>query len=238
MGAIPYCGPAPPPDGILAAWNLDAPLLAGLALLAFVLRRQGTAAKVGLALLALAYVSPLCALSAGLFSARTVHHLVIVFGAAPLLAGALRMERLDRVPPVPALLVHLAVFWLWHLPAAYALALSSDLAYWAGQFALLGSAALLWRALARADNRPTTTFFVIAAMVMQMGMLGAVLTFAPRALYAPHFLTTAPYGIGVLADQQLAGLLMWAGSLPLTILAAWPPLARIARSAHARVLAA
>lgn len=235
MPPVPYCGPAPPPDGVLAAWNLDPLLLAALALAGWALRGEGRVARAGLAVLALAYVSPLCALSAGLFSARAVHHLVIVFGAAPLLAGVLRRV---RVPLVPALIVHVAVFWLWHLPAAYEAALSSDLAYWTGQIALLGSAAALWRALAQAETPPPSAFFAIAGMVMQMGMLGAVLTFAPRALYAPHFLTTAPYGLGVLADQQLAGLVMWLGSLPLTLAAAFPALARIARQTRSAALAA
>ena len=233
-GTIPYCGPAPEPGGILAAWNFDPALLVALALLGWALRRQGLAVQAGLGLLAFAYVSPLCALSAGLFSARTVHHLVIVFGAAPLLAGALRF---DRLPLVPVFLGHLAVFWLWHLPVAYELALSSDTAYWIGQLALLGSAALLWRALSQDANSPTSAFFVIAAMVMQMGMLGALLTLASTALYAPHYLTTAPYGIAVLEDQQVAGLLMWVGSLPLTILAAWPPLTQLARHAQRRFAA-
>ncbi|HSJ79428.1 MAG TPA: cytochrome c oxidase assembly protein [Erythrobacter sp.] len=234
MGAIPYCGPAPQPDGILAAWNLDPVVLIALAMLGWTLRRHGAAAKVGLALLVIAYVSPLCALSAGLFSARTVHHLVIVFGAAPLLAGALQTR---RVPLVPAFMFHLAVFWLWHLPAAYDFALTSDVAYWVGQIALLGSALLLWRSLGQAGQSPTTVFFVIAAMVMQMGMLGAVLTFAPTALYSSHYLTTVRYGIGVLDDQQFAGLLMWVGSLPLTIVAAWAPLARLATQARSGLAA-
>lgn len=232
MAATPYCGPAPQPDGILAAWNLDPVLLAGLVAVGWVLRRQPTGVRIGFGLLVVAYVSPLCALSAGLFSARTVHHLVIVFGAAPLLAQAVQAR---RVPLVPAFMFHLAVFWLWHLPAAYEAALSSDLLYWAGQFALLGSAVLLWSALAREDAPPTTAFFVITAMVMQMGMLGAVLTFAPNALYAPHFLTTVRYGVGVLEDQQLAGLAMWVGSIPLTLAAAWFPLMRLARQARQRV---
>ena len=234
MNAVPYCGPAPPPEGLLAAWNLDPVLLATLALAAFALRREGPAAKAGLAVLALAYVSPLCALSAGLFSARAVHHLVIVFAAAPLLAVVLRGL---RVPLIPALLAHIAVFWLWHLPAAYEAALSSDLVYWAGQIALLGSAAALWRALGEPDSPLPTAFFAIAAMVMQMGMLGAVLTFAPRALYAPHYLTTAQYGLGVLADQQLAGLAMWVGSLPLTFAATAPALLRLSRQARQAVAA-
>lgn len=234
MAAIPYCGPAPQPDGILAAWNLDPVLLGGLAVLAWLLRRQKARVGIGLGLLVIAYVSPLCGLSAGLFSARTVHHLVIVFGAAPLLAEALRMR---RVPLVPAFFLHLVVFWLWHVPAVYEQALSSDLAYWAGQFAMLGSAVLFWRALSQEDNSPTGVFFVVAGMVMQMGMLGAVLTFAPDALYVPHYFTTARYGLGVVEDQQLAGLLMWVASLPLTICAAWPPLARLGQQAQRRIAA-
>jgi putative membrane protein len=232
MATIPYCGPAPQPDGILAAWNLDPALLGGIAVLGWMLRRQGAPVRIGVGLLAVAYVSPLCALSAGLFSARTVHHLIIVFGAAPLLAQAVRAR---RVPTLPAFMLHLGVFWLWHLPAAYEAALSSDLLYWAGQLALVGSAVLLWSALARKDTPPTTAFFVIAAMVMQMGLLGAILTFAPNALYVPHFLTTSRYGLGVLQDQQIAGLLMWVGSIPLTLAAAWFPLMRLAQQARQRV---
>jgi putative membrane protein len=229
MSAIPYCGPPPPPDGLWAAWNLDPVVIASLAALAWQLRGHGRQVHLGIAALAVAYVSPLCGLSAGLFSARTAHHLLIVFAAAPLLAGALHGR---TVPVLPALLAHLGIFWLWHLPAAYEVALSSDLAYWAGQIALLGSAMLLWRALARADLDPATAFFVIAAMIAQMGMLGALLTLAPVALYPPHFLTTIPFGLGVLEDQQLAGLLMWIGSLPLTLIAAWPALVHLRKRAQ------
>jgi putative membrane protein len=66
-------------------------------------------------------------------------------------------------------------------------------------------------------------------MMMQMGLLGAILTFARFALYAPHYLTTQQYGFSPLDDQQLAGLIMWVGSLPLTIVAGWPILARLFR---------
>ena len=40
-------------------------------------------------------------------------------------------------------------------------------------------------------------------------MLGALLTLAPRPLYAIHELTAAPWGLTALEDQQLGGLLMW-----------------------------
>lgn len=226
MTAIPYCGPAPAPGGVLAAWNLDPLLLAALAALAWMLRNSVARTHWGLGVLLIAYVSPICSLSAGLFAARSVHHLLIVFAAAPLLAGAVRGS---RIPLIPALLLHVIVFWAWHVPGIYSAALSSDLAYWIGQVALLGSGVLFWAALFRHDTSGPSAFFAMIAMVMQMGLLGAVITFAPQALYVPHYLTTQQYGLSPLQDQQLSGLIMWVGSLPLTVLAGWAVLARLLR---------
>ena len=44
---------------------------------------------------------------------------------------------------------------------------------------------------------------------VQMGLLGALITLAPRALYAPHALTTTAWGLTPLQDQQLGGSIMW-----------------------------
>jgi putative membrane protein len=88
--------------------------------------------------LAVAFVSPLCALSAALFSARVVHHVLLVAVAAPVLALAWPGHR-SRSPAVP-FVVATAVLWAWHRPPAYDLALSNVAAYWAMQVTLLGSA--------------------------------------------------------------------------------------------------
>jgi len=45
---------------------------------------------------------------------------------------------------------------------------------------------------------------------VQMGLLGALLTFAEHPLYAPHLATTLAWGLTPLEDQQAAGLIMWA----------------------------
>jgi putative membrane protein len=227
MIPVPYCGPSPHPGAIHTAWNLDPFVIAALLGAAWLLRRQPMSVQAGLALLGVAFVSPLCAMTAGLFSARSAHHLLIVFGAAPLLAPLLAPLRLGRVGLLPAFALSVAVFWLWHVPAAYAWALSSDSAYWLGQAALLGSAMLLWHALARSSHAAPVAFLVLIGTIMQMGLLGAILTFAPKAFYAPHFLTTQQYGLSPLEDQQLAGLLMWIGSLPLSVVAGWAVLARL-----------
>jgi putative membrane protein len=42
-----------------------------------------------------------------------------------------------------------------------------------------------------------------------MGLLGALIVFASRPLYTVHFASAWAWGLSPLADQQLAGLLMW-----------------------------
>jgi putative membrane protein len=215
----PYCGPAPLPDEWLGRWNLDPLVIAGLIaamLLLWRFRPAGRAAAPAagaLALLALIFVSPLCALTSALFSARVAHHLLLTGVVAPLLvaavAGGIHGVAGRRAIGSPSLwvAVHALLFWLWHAPAAYQWALSSDLAYWLMQASLLGSAFGLWASL-RAASAPSAVAALLATM-LQMGLLGALLTFASVPLYAPHWLTTGAWGLTPLADQQLAGLIMW-----------------------------
>jgi hypothetical protein len=44
---------------------------------------------------------------------------------------------------------------------------------------------------------------------MAQRRIGALIVFAPVPLYMVHLASTAPWGLSPLADQQLAGLLMW-----------------------------
>jgi putative membrane protein len=56
--------------------------------------------------------------------------------------------------------------------------------------------------------------------MVQMGLLGALITFAGEPLYAPHLLTTAAWGLTPLEDQQLGGLIMWAPAAAVYLVAA------------------
>lgn len=220
----PYCGAPPVPADLALRWNLDPVVLAALALFAAsqVLGRRDRRgheqplALAGAAVLAVAFVSPLCALSSALFSARVVHHALLVAAAAPLLAFGLRLR--VRVPLPAAVLGHAILFWAWHAPDLYAFALSNDAVYWAMQACLLGSALVFWAAVRRAEALPAAAALLFT--LVQTGLLGAALTFAPGPLYAPHAATTAPWGLGALQDQQLAGLIMWAPMASLYLLAA------------------
>lgn len=217
----PYCGPGPTPGEWLSRWNFDpvliAALAAGLALVLWRTSGRERALATGAVLtLAVIFVSPLCALSSALFAARTVHHVLLVAVAAPLIAWSL--PRMRAGPLALATAAQAVVFWAWHAPAAYGWALSDDGAYWLMQLSLLGTAAWFWMAVRRA-SAPAAVAALLLAMVA-MGLLGALLTFTGEAVYAPHLLTTAVWGLTPLEDQQAAGLIMWAPAAAVYLAAA------------------
>ncbi|WP_413061518.1 cytochrome c oxidase assembly protein [Sphingomonas carotinifaciens] len=210
------------PGTLLAHWNFDPVLIAALIGLMLLGRNMPLVERRYLlgavAALAVAFVSPLCALSVALFSARAVHHLLLVGVVAPLLAAA--AGRRVRVGMATGLAAGTASLWLWHVPALYDAALADKALYWAMQVTLLAGACAFWRAVFVAA--PAVAAAGIVGGAAQMGMLGAILSFAPRPLYASHLATTVPYGMGPLGDQQLAGLLMWVvGLLPYAVAAGW-----------------
>ena len=220
---VPYCGPAPAPADLWSGWNLDPALLAVLGLVALAGsigtgragRSQRGAFMFGWVMLAVAFVSPLCALASALFSARIAHHLVLVGVAAPALAWVLAAPARRAPPAGLAVAAHVAVFWLWHAPVPYAAALSHDGVYWVMELSLLGTALAFWWAVFARRHDPVAFLTLGLSAMVPMGLLGALLVFAPSPLYADHLATTIPWGLTPLEDQQLAGLVMWVpGSLP------------------------
>ncbi|MGK9054255.1 cytochrome c oxidase assembly protein [Neorhizobium petrolearium] len=204
-----YCGPAPVPSEIWLRWNLDPVLLVGLVLLAFSLRRS-TTGQAAVAALFVIFVSPFCALSAALFSARVVHHLLLMALAAPLFAMAWPVRK--PLNPTTAFLISTIVLWAWHLPLVYDLALSNKAIYWVMQFTLLGAAVLFWQSAFKQGENLGPALLLIFGGYLQMAFLGALLTFAPEPLYAIHVVAPLSWGFSPLGDQQLGGLIMWVPS--------------------------
>ncbi|WP_024587942.1 cytochrome c oxidase assembly protein [Aliihoeflea sp. 2WW] len=213
---IPYCGPAPMPADLWSSWNFDPLLIAVFAVMAagaLAMSRKSAAEAarspsgvLAVLVLLIAFVSPICALASALFSARIVHHLLLVAAAAPLLALALP-TRFAQLPLSATFLAHTLVMWVWHAPIPYQWALSSVPIYWLMELSLFFSAFAMWQGILAARAGPA--FFALLGSIVQMGMLGALLTFATRPLYEAHATTTLPYGLTPLGDQQLAGLMMW-----------------------------
>lgn len=219
----PYCGPALPPQVLWTAWNTDPVLLAGIAASGLVLWTwgRGQARWVATAALVLAFVSPLCALTVALFAGRALHHLILAGVAAPALALALPLG--SRLPAGIAAAGMAVAMAAWHLPAVYAAIWFSDGLYWLMQAGLLLPAWAFWSAVLAPRNDAQGLLgnaFLVIGLAGVMGLLGAILTFAPGVLYLQHVDGAALWGLSAIDDQRLAGLILWVpGFVPMAGLA-------------------
>lgn len=228
LQSVPYCGPVPAPETLWVSWNSDPVLLAGLAVFmgwGWLRARQRPAFMVAWVLLAVAFVSPLCALTTVSLAARSLHHLVLVLMVAPLLAVAMPWRGLSVTlsAPLSAGMVMLVMAG-WHVPLVYTAAWQSHGIYWLMQGIGLGGAWALWSHILRPRHSDPAHLAVQAMALMGlagvMGLVGAILTFAPRALFDEHLAGAMAWGFAPLADQQLAGLVMWGpGMIPLAVIA-------------------
>ena len=204
----------------------------------------------------LALVSPLDALGGILFSAHMAQHEVLILIAAPLLVlgrplapflWALPKEGREAAghwvqtppvartwrfltAPVTVWVLHGVALWIWHLPALYQATLGDDFIHALQHLSFFGSAALFWWALIHGRfgrlGYGAAVLWVFTTS-MHSGVLGALLTFAPRLWYPIYEARTGEWGLSALEDQQLAGLIMWVPAgvlfivLGLGLFAAW-----------------
>ena len=211
----------------------------------------------GLVAVGVALLSPLDALSGVLASAHMVQHLLLTLVAAPLLAVSAPAGALLRGAPTavrravtpsrrrlrPALeamrvlrnpavvwLLHVGTLWAWHAAALYDAALSSPLVHALEHTTFLLTGVLFWRVVigARAvRTSPGLGVLLVFAMTLQSALLALLLTFAQSPWYPGYTATTRPWGIEQLADQQLAGAIMWVPAgfvylgVALTLLVGW-----------------
>lgn len=202
---------------------------------------QVTAFAGGLLALILALVWPLDALGEALFSAHMVQHVVLMNLAAPLLVLGLPAPTMLRALPqawrrrsvawarrIPwrwassaaaATLLQMAALWIWHVPDAITLSLRNDAIHNVMHVSLFGTALLFWFRIAQSHMRgygPALLALVVTAKLSSL--LGGLLIFAPRPLYMAYGDLGAPWGLTLLEDQQLAGLLMMTpGALPYVV---------------------
>jgi putative membrane protein len=235
VALIPYCGLPPAPADFWARWNFDPILICALVVCAGAYARKAAAARrrghpivvwrqtsfyLGWTITAFALISPLCPLSVSLFAARVGQHVILALIGAPLVAAGRPFARIENVSsrmtesrgvaPLCAAALFAAFIWFWHAPAPYAETFRNSFVYWSMHVSVYGAALWLWTSLI--DAPPTKAMHVVLAGLfssIQMGFLGALITFAPRALYTPHLFTTAAWNLTPLEDQQLGGAIMW-----------------------------
>jgi cytochrome c oxidase assembly factor CtaG len=210
------------------------------------------------AMLQAALVWPLDALGERYFSAHMAQHMVLIALAPPLLVLASPWSAILRAAPAPArrrlaapfgrraarhwrgwtgsiaglVALHAIAVWAWHLPVAFDLALRDDMIHRLEHVSFFATGLLFWRAVLIARReRALGAVGALFATLLHGGMLGALLTFAPRPLYA----TYAGRGAAdALADQQLAGMIMWVPMAAVYVVAAMMLVARWMPEASAK----
>jgi putative membrane protein len=111
--------------------------------------------------------------------------------------------------PVGAWLFHAAALWAWHLPVLFAAAVLDDDVHALQHATFLAAALCFWWSVLQPRGRPGGAGLAsVFTTMLHTGALGALLTFAPRPWYTVYE-ATGRYGLTLLEDQQLGGLVMW-----------------------------
>lgn len=207
LGAHPLA-----PGEVWAGWALAPEMLLPLLALVLVAQRHQRATAswwpaCGALLLAIALLSPLCRLAATLVSVHMVQFMILAI-AAPILFAPL--ARAARLPPATWAVAYGAAIWTWHLPPVYAAILDHAVVHLLAVMLLLAVSVAFWRSVLTTSGERTLAG--LAALLLTMahtGILGAWLTFGARPWYPFLDASVALWGLSLLEDQQLAGLLMW-----------------------------
>lgn len=192
----------------------------------------------GVAVLWLALESPIDRLGElYLFSMHMVQHMLLIQVIPLLLLWALPAEatrRLLRIPAIdrleraigrPRITLPLKVLalWVWHLPVLYDLALRNEGVHALEHLVFLVTATMFWwSVLTPVKERrlaPQHAMAHVFGAMAGISILGMVITLAPTAIYPFYRHPPDPYGalelirngwgLSVLADQQLGGVIMW-----------------------------
>jgi putative membrane protein len=203
---------------------------------------RAAAFAAGLAVTAGLLVTPFEVLAGKALWAHMIQHCGLMLVAAPLLVagrpglaslwafppgGRARIGGLGGGPvgtawrwltaPFGAWLAYFAMLWLWHVPALHEAALGDDGLHALQHTGFVAASMLLWTALV--DRPGAAAVVAVFATLAHSVALSALLTVSDRVWYPAY---GGAWGVEGLADQQLAGLIMWVpGCLPLVGAAMW-----------------
>jgi putative membrane protein len=170
--------------------------------------------------------SPLATLDHQFLTAHMVQHLLLMTVAAPLiLLGAPLPGAPPRWPAMHRagrILTHPVFCWLvstttvigWHVPALFRIGMQSERWHAAEHLSFFVAGILFWWPVVRpspshADQPQWFIPLYLFLATLPCDALSAFLTFCNRVVY-PHYLSVPPrFGFLPLADQSLAGALMW-----------------------------
>ena len=197
--------------------------------------------------LVIALDSPLHEFGEQLFWVHMTQHEILMLVSAPLLvlgrpliaflwalprAWRERAADLGRSPifkkvwafvsaPLWSWLVSGLALWLWHVPWLFDQTLRSNWIHAAQHTTFLVTAVMFWWPVL--NRTPALGYggalVYVFTTILHTSVLGALLTFAPRAWYSPYVATAPAWHLTALEDQQIGGLIMWipAGTLLLIV---------------------
>jgi putative membrane protein len=157
--------------------------------------------------LVLACVGHLGRLADMLFAAHMAQHLLLIVLAAPLLVlGGVEI----KMPPLAGWGFFVTVFLFWHWPAAFQWAARRPVTQFLELASILAAATCFWSGvLGRSWLNDGARALLVMTAALLTDLPGVVMLFAPRAICVMPHENAVRFGLTPLADQQLAGLLMW-----------------------------
>ena len=220
-----------------AAWLLQVRRVNAAHPAAPVPRARSIAFLGGLGVIAVALLSGIARYDTVLFSVHMMQHVLLMLVAAPLIVlgapvtlllraatGPVRRRwilpvlhsRIVRVlaHPVVAWVAFAGVGWAAHFSPLFNSALEDPLLHDLEHALFLGAALLFWWPAIGLDpvpwrmSRPVRALYVFLQMP-QNTFLGVAISFAAAPLYANYAELSAPWLPAALADQQIAGGIMW-----------------------------
>jgi len=129
-----------------------------------------------------------------------------------------RVQRLERAAgplahPFFAILLYVAVMWVWHVPALYDAAVRNPFVHVLEHVSFATAGFLYWwhllspiRSRHRLDGMGPVAY--MAATKVLVGLLGVALTFAPEAVYRVYIDQPEWWGLSDATDQAVGGLIM------------------------------
>jgi putative membrane protein len=201
-------------------------------------RTEALCFAAGILSLILALQSPLDPLGEDLFSAHMAQHLSLMLVAAPLFVRARSLVAFlwamprhlrrwfgrwwgggpDRVfaaltSPVSVWIWFCGLFVFWHIPGPYGWALRHEPVHVLEHLCFFISAYAFWSIVVEpSGNRRldygASLMFVATAAVLS-GLPGALMVLTQRPFYPGHAAGAVRWGLSLIEDQQLAGLIMW-----------------------------
>lgn len=172
-----------------------------------VLTRRWILLGVGVAAALASFLPPLADIAQQLFAAHMTQHLLLIAVAAPLLvAGGLEF----RIAPLTGWALFVGLFLFWHWPVAFRWAALNPATAALELASILFAALCFWSGvLGRGPLSDGGRALLVMTAAVLTDLPGVIMVFAPVPICTMPGENAAAFHLTALADQQIAGLLMW-----------------------------